>query len=54
VGQDYPGYPLVANAHAALPWFFGVLPMLIILAWWWSSRPPQSRFQSVEKNGGRR
>jgi ABC-type transport system involved in multi-copper enzyme maturation permease subunit len=47
--EDYPGYPLEANAHAALPWFFGALPLLIIAAWWWSSRPPRSRFQSVEE-----
>ena len=52
-GDDYPGHPLVANAHAVLPWFFGVLPILIILLWWWSSRAPRPRFQSVE-DGGRR
>jgi ABC-2 type transport system permease protein len=51
-GEDYPGYPLVANAHAVLPWFLGVLPPLILLAWWWSTRPPRSRFQQTE-NGGR-
>jgi hypothetical protein len=50
-GEDYPGYPLVANAHAVLPWFFGVLPLLIVLAWWRSSRPPQSRFAPVEDGG---
>jgi ABC-type transport system involved in multi-copper enzyme maturation permease subunit len=50
-GDDYPGYPLVANASAVLPWFFGALPLLIILAWWLTSRPPRSRFQPV-KNGG--
>jgi len=49
--DDYPGYPLVANAHAALPWFFGWLPILIILAWWWSSRPPRVRLHPI-KNGG--
>jgi len=39
--DDYPGYPLVANAHAALPWFFGGLPALIGLAWFCSRRPPR-------------
>jgi hypothetical protein len=41
VGEDYPGYPLVANARAALPWFLGVLPILIVLAWRWSCRAPR-------------
>src|SRR5262249_3417923 len=26
-GDDFPGYPLVADAAAALPWFFGALPL---------------------------
>jgi hypothetical protein len=39
-GEDYPGYPLVANGQAALPWFFGALPLLIVVAWWWSCRAP--------------
>jgi ABC-2 type transport system permease protein len=37
---DYPGYPLVAKGEWVLPWFFGGLPLLIVLAWWWSRRPP--------------
>jgi hypothetical protein len=37
---DYPGYPLVTTAQPALPWFFGALPLLIVIAWWWSRRPP--------------
>jgi ABC-type transport system involved in multi-copper enzyme maturation permease subunit len=41
--MDYPGYPLVANADASLPWFFGGLPLLIALAWWWSRQPPSIR-----------
>jgi ABC-2 type transport system permease protein len=40
-GDDYPGYPLVASAQAALPWFLGVLPMLIALSWWWTRRAPR-------------
>lgn len=51
VADDYPGYPLVANANAALPWFFGLLPMLIVLAWWWSCRPPRVRLQPVKIGG---
>ena len=39
-GADYPGYPLVANARAALVWFLGVLPLLIASACWLSSRVP--------------
>jgi hypothetical protein len=42
VGEDYPGYPLVANAAAALPWFLGVLPLLIGIGWWLSGRAPRS------------
>jgi ABC-2 type transport system permease protein len=33
VGEDYPGYPLVVGADATLLWFFGGLPILIVLAW---------------------
>jgi ABC-2 type transport system permease protein len=40
-GADYPGYPLVVNAQRALAWFFGGLPLLVLIAWWWSRRPPQ-------------
>jgi ABC-type transport system involved in multi-copper enzyme maturation permease subunit len=39
-GEEYPGYPLVAEAQMALPWFFAALPLLILLAWWWMSQPP--------------
>ena len=40
-GTDYPGYPLVVNGQPALVWYFGGLPLLILIAWWWSRRPPQ-------------
>src|SRR5262249_40078254 len=40
---DYPGYPLVTNAGLALAWFFGGLPLLILVCWWWSRRPPSTR-----------
>jgi ABC-2 type transport system permease protein len=38
--DEFPGYPLMANGDATLPWFFGGLPLLIALAWWLSRRPP--------------
>jgi ABC-2 type transport system permease protein len=40
-GADYPGYPLMINEQPALAWFFGGLPLLILIGWWWSRRPPQ-------------
>jgi ABC-2 type transport system permease protein len=51
-GDDYPGYPLVANATPALIWFLAILPLLIIIAWWWSRRRPQIPEQLV-KDGGK-
>jgi ABC-2 type transport system permease protein len=33
-GVDYPGYPLVTEAWPAAVWFYGILPVLIVLAWW--------------------
>jgi ABC-2 type transport system permease protein len=50
-GEDYPGYPLLADGSAALAWFFGGLPLLIVIAWWRSRRPPQIPSQLI-KNGG--
>jgi ABC-type transport system involved in multi-copper enzyme maturation permease subunit len=47
-GEDYPGYPLVTNGRAVLPWFFAVLPALIVLAWWWTSRVPKIRLRPAE------
>ena len=40
-GEEYPGYPLVADARPALLWFFGGLPLLIVLAWRRLRRAPQ-------------
>jgi hypothetical protein len=37
----YPGYRCVANAQAALFWFCGGLPLVIVLTWWWTRRPPR-------------
>src|SRR6516225_9980769 len=50
-GEEYPGYPLLANASPALAWFLGGLPLLIVIAWWWSRRPPQIAPQRI-KDGG--
>ena len=50
-GEEYPGYPLLANASPALAWFLGGLPLLIAIAWWWSRRPPQIAAQLI-KDGG--
>jgi len=49
-GEEYPGYPLLANASPALAWFLGGLPLLIAIAWW-LSRPPQIAPQRI-KHGG--
>jgi ABC-2 type transport system permease protein len=52
-GEDYPGYPLVADGWIALPWFFVALPLLIAVAWWWwNRRVPRIPAQFV-KNGGK-
>src|SRR6478752_1832230 len=46
-GADYSGYPLVVNGQPALVWYFGGLPLFILIAWWRSRRPPQlSRIQA--------
>jgi hypothetical protein len=50
-GREYPGYPLLADGSPALAWFFGGLPLLIVIAWWRSRRPPQIPAQFI-KNGG--
>jgi len=38
---DYPGYPLVMDARWSMPWFFGLLPLAIVIFWWLSRRPPK-------------
>jgi hypothetical protein len=45
---DYPGFPLVANSQPAMIWFFGVLPLLIVVCWWWSRRPLVLAYQGGE------
>ncbi|MCC6778217.1 MAG: ABC transporter permease subunit [Hyphomicrobiales bacterium] len=49
--SDYPGYPLVTAGALALLWFLGALPILIIIAWWWSSRPPRLRPALIATGG---
>ena len=39
--SDYPGYPLVMDTRWAMPWFFGLLPLAIVIFWWASRRPPK-------------
>jgi len=50
-GEEYPGYPLSANASPALAWFLGGLPLLIVIAWWLSRRPPQIAPQLIKEGG---
>ena len=50
-GSEYPGYPLVVSADAALFWFFGGLPLLIVLCWWWVRRPPSIDRSLVHEGG---
>jgi ABC-2 type transport system permease protein len=51
LGQEYPGFPLRADGSPALAWFFGGLPLLIVVAWWRIRRPPKEAIQPI-KNGG--
>ncbi|WP_258768158.1 ABC transporter permease [Bradyrhizobium arachidis] len=41
--EEYPGYPLLVSADATLLWFFGGLPLLIVLAWWRIRRLPPDK-----------
>jgi ABC-2 type transport system permease protein len=50
-GEEYPGYPLLANASPALAWFLGGLPLLIVTAWWLSRRAPQIAPQLIKEGG---
>jgi hypothetical protein len=50
-GADYPGYPLVSSGQAALLWFFGALPLLVVLAWWWTRLPPRIPARFIAEGG---
>jgi ABC-type transport system involved in multi-copper enzyme maturation permease subunit len=50
-GDEYPGYPLIARADAALWWFVAGLPLLIASGWWWSRRAPRMKSCSVPEGG---
>jgi ABC-2 type transport system permease protein len=50
-GEDYSGYPIVADGWIVLPWFFVALPLSIAAAWWWNRRAPRIPAQFA-KNGG--
>jgi hypothetical protein len=52
-GEDYTGYPLVADGWIALPWFFVGLPLLIAVAWWWWNRRAPHIPAQFAKNGGK-
>ncbi|MBR0728653.1 ABC transporter permease subunit [Bradyrhizobium japonicum] len=49
LGEEYPGYPLVVSADAALLWFVGGLPLLIVLAWRHIRRLPQDKGSAFTK-----
>jgi ABC-2 type transport system permease protein len=54
---DYPGYPHVAGGELTLVWFLVGLPILIVLAWWCSRRPPKLNpafLKEVVMNSGTR
>src|SRR5258708_26279726 len=54
---EYAGYPHVADGEFALLWFLAALPMLIVLAWWRSRRPPTANpafIKEVVMNSGTR
>src|SRR5262249_8689944 len=40
-GDDFPGFPLVADATMGLAWFFAGLPLAIVVAWHAVRRPPR-------------
>jgi hypothetical protein len=48
--DEYPGYPLARDGYAALPWFFGGLPLAIGFAWWWTRRPPRIDPELIKQN----
>jgi hypothetical protein len=50
-GEDYPGYPVVADGRPALLWFLLVLPLLIVVAWWWTCRAPRIPQELIEEGG---
>jgi ABC-2 type transport system permease protein len=49
--EEYPGHPLVARGDAALTWFLLGLPLLIVLAWWRTRRPPPIDPSYVQQGG---
>lgn len=48
-GEEYPGHPLVVSADATLLWFFGGLPLLIVLTWWQIRRLPSEKGSLVHQ-----
>jgi ABC-2 type transport system permease protein len=50
-GDQYPGYPLTRDAETTLIWFYAGLPLLVVLAWWRTRRPPRISEHLIIKNG---
>jgi ABC-2 type transport system permease protein len=50
-GDQYPGYPLTRDAEPTLIWFYAGLPLLVVLAWWRTRRPPRISQHLIIKNG---
>ena len=48
-GDEFPGYPLVVSADPTLLWFFGGLPLLIVLAWRHIRRIPSDKRSLVHQ-----
>src|SRR5262249_40362235 len=51
-GEDYRGSPLAKGAGDAFVWFYGVLPILIVIVWWRTRRPPRIPPRLVAQEGG--
>jgi hypothetical protein len=47
--SDYRGYPVVADAAGYGVWFYGILPVLLVLSWWRIWRIRTAKYQSRQK-----
>jgi hypothetical protein len=47
--SDYRGYPVVADAAGYGVWFYGILPVLLVLSWWRIWRIGTAKYQSRQK-----
>jgi hypothetical protein len=46
---EYRGYPLISSGQTALAWYFGGLPLLVLLLWWLSRRRPSINYSVISK-----